>query len=194
MTKDRTMTVRATRFATRRTAYRSRCRLQPRRARRRDAPIRVETVADGLSLPLGLAWTPDGNKLFFSEVKLGRIRVIVNGMLQTAPFVTLPIARGAETGMLGLAVDPDYARNRFIYAYYSDPTADGTTWCGSRTATASRRPRPRSCRPCGVSAGGRAQRRAARLRTGRYALRFGRQWAEPKIGQDPCKLGGRFCA
>src|SRR5688572_5465993 len=56
------------------------------------SPLRVETVAEGLSMPLGLVWTPDGRKLFFSEVKLGQIRLIVDGVLQPEPFVKLPIA------------------------------------------------------------------------------------------------------
>jgi hypothetical protein len=75
----------------------------------------------GLVACCDLAVAADTARLGFSEVKLGQVRVLVDGVLQQQPFVKLPIAKGAETGMLGLAVDPDYVRNHFVYAYHSDP-------------------------------------------------------------------------
>jgi glucose/arabinose dehydrogenase len=78
---------------------------------------------DGLQTPIGLTFAPDG-RLFFSEVFEGRVRVAERdgdrARLLVQPFVALEIARGAESGMLGLALDPDFEHNRWLYLYYSE--------------------------------------------------------------------------
>jgi glucose/arabinose dehydrogenase len=47
----------------------------------------------------------------------------VNGKLRNKPFHTLHVSTENERGLGGIAVDPDYATNRFIYVYYT--TAPG---------------------------------------------------------------------
>jgi glucose/arabinose dehydrogenase len=158
-----------------------------------DGPIRVETVADGLSMPLGLAWTPDGSKLYFSEVKLGRIRIVVNGALQPQPFVTLPIARGAETGMLGLAVDPDYSQNHFVYAYHSDPASGRNQVLRFEDHDGSAVNQTAILQAVVVSPQGGAHN-AGRLAFGPDKMLYVSvgNGQNTKIGQDPCKLGGKI--
>lgn len=156
------------------------------------SPLRVETIAEGLSMPLGLAWTPDGRALFFSEVKLGQIRRIVDGVLQPEPFVTLPIAKGSETGLLGLAIDPDYERNRYVYAYRSDPETNRNQVLrfedrGGRAANTTE-----ILKAVAVSDHGGAHN-AGRLAFGPDGMLYvtvGNS-QNAKIGQDPCKLGGK---
>jgi Glucose / Sorbosone dehydrogenase len=66
-----------------------------------------------------LNFAPDG-RLFFVEVNAGRIRV-ANGMeLQSEPMATLAVQQAAESGLLGLALDPEFSKNHFVYAYYSE--------------------------------------------------------------------------
>jgi len=39
--------------------------------------------------------------------------------VQTAPFATLPVVTGGEKGLLGIAVDPNFISNHFVYAFYT---------------------------------------------------------------------------
>ncbi|MFN0073756.1 MAG: PQQ-dependent sugar dehydrogenase [Chloroflexota bacterium] len=86
----------------------------------RPAAPRTELLIDNLKIPMSLAFAPDG-RLFFNEVYEGRVRLFRGGQLQEAPWAELEVARGPETGLLGLAVDPQFSTNRYIYLYYSEP-------------------------------------------------------------------------
>ncbi len=77
----------------------------------------VETIAGGLDTPWALDFAPDG-RIFLSE-RAGRIRVIENGKLHAEPWMTLEVAAVGEAGLLGLAVDPQFARNGYVYVAYS---------------------------------------------------------------------------
>jgi glucose/arabinose dehydrogenase len=155
-------------------------------------PLRVETVADGLNMPLGLAWTPDGHKLFFSEVKLGQIRVMVDGVLQEQPFVTLPIVKTGETGMLGLAIDPDYASNHYVYAYHSDPATMRNHVLRFEDRNNQGVGQTEIQRSVAINDHGGAHN-AGRLGfgpDGKLYVTAG-NGQSTKVGQDPCKLGGK---
>ena len=78
----------------------------------------LQVVADRLVLPSSLAFAPDG-RLFFVEVKSNVLRVIANGELQPAPVLTVDGARGAEHGLIGLAIDPGFSQNHYLYTYYT---------------------------------------------------------------------------
>jgi aldose sugar dehydrogenase len=91
---------------------------RPRDGQQPLQPI-AESVLDGLKLPAALQFAPDG-RLFFVEVNAGRIRVADGRRLQAEPFATLPVQQAAESGLLGLALDPDFGRNRWVYAFYSE--------------------------------------------------------------------------
>ncbi len=88
--------------------------------------LRVEVVASNLVVPWSLAFAPDG-RLFFTE-RLGRVRVIVEGQLQEEPAAQLNVAAVGEAGLLGLAIDPEFERNRHVYVYYSYQLALGGLW------------------------------------------------------------------
>jgi aldose sugar dehydrogenase len=77
----------------------------------------VEVVASGLRVPWALAFAPDG-RLFFTE-RPGRIRVIEKGQLRPDPVATLPVVSSGEGGLLGLALDPGFARNGALYVMYT---------------------------------------------------------------------------
>ncbi len=85
--------------------------------------LRSEVVASGLSLPSALAVAPDG-RVFFVEVKKGLVRVLNGTTMQVEPVASVPVARGAEHGLTGLALDPDFGRNHYIYTYYTQPLND----------------------------------------------------------------------
>jgi len=81
--------------------------------------FRVETFRSGLDFPVTMAFAPDG-RLFFNELDTGNVRIIENGQLLPTPFATLPVETSGERGLLGLAFDPNFATNRFVYVFYSD--------------------------------------------------------------------------
>jgi len=80
--------------------------------------FRIEPVARGLDNPSGLAPAPDG-RIFVLERLTGDILIFENGRVLDQPLLNLNVAQGAQEGLLGIAVDPDYGTNGFIYVYYT---------------------------------------------------------------------------
>jgi glucose/arabinose dehydrogenase len=77
-------------------------------------------LARGLDLPTAMEFAPDG-RLFVTE-KDGDVRIIKNGALLSTPFVTIPVDTFGERGLLGIAFDPNFASNRYVYVYYTTST------------------------------------------------------------------------
>jgi aldose sugar dehydrogenase len=87
--------------------------------------MRTELIGEGLVLPQSLAFAPDG-RIFFVEVKKGTVRVRTNGVIQDRPVASIGISRGAEHGLIGLALDPGFATNHYLYTYYTQPGSGDT--------------------------------------------------------------------
>ncbi|MBM2621521.1 PQQ-dependent sugar dehydrogenase [Actinoplanes sp. LDG1-06] len=80
---------------------------------------RPQTIVSGLDVPWGLAFLPDGSALV-SERDAGDIRQIPAGGGEPKKVAEIRgVDAGGEGGLLGIAVDPDYARNKFVYAYFT---------------------------------------------------------------------------
>jgi len=86
------------------------------------AAATFEPVATGLSFPSNMAFAPDGS-LFFAEKDTGDIRVIRDGELVVAPVAHIDVLSSSEQGLLGLALDPAFDTQPWIYVYYSDPVS-----------------------------------------------------------------------
>lgn len=71
-----------------------------------------------VSRPTALAFTPDGRMLIAQQT--GELRVFDGTQLVEAPALDLTarICSNGERGLLGLAVDPQFATNRYIYLGY----------------------------------------------------------------------------
>jgi glucose/arabinose dehydrogenase len=83
---------------------------------------RVTTVATGLEIPWDIAFLPDRSALVTERP--GRVRLLGrDGRLRARPVASVPVSAFGEGGLLGVAVDPSFRRNRFIYLYYT--TASG---------------------------------------------------------------------
>lgn len=87
--------------------------------------VALDTVATGLVVPWDLAFAPDG-RIFLTE-RPGRIRVIENGVLRPEPWAELDVARRSETGLMGIALAPDFAASGQLYVVGTFATADGDT-------------------------------------------------------------------
>jgi glucose/arabinose dehydrogenase len=77
-------------------------------------------IASGLSNPTAMAFAPDG-RLFICQ-QGGQLRVVKNGSLLATPFVSITVDSNDERGLLGVAFDPNFATNSFVYVYYTAPT------------------------------------------------------------------------
>ncbi|HET9477409.1 MAG TPA: PQQ-dependent sugar dehydrogenase [Dehalococcoidia bacterium] len=78
----------------------------------------VVTNADRVS---DMVFAPDG-RMFFAEQFTGAIRVIsAEGQLQEAPFAQVTLAEwlALDWGLTGLALDPDFQNNHYVYAFYT---------------------------------------------------------------------------
>jgi len=64
-------------------------------------------------------FAPDGR--LFVCLQGGNLRVIKNGVLLAAPFVSLTVDSAGERGLLGIAFDPNFITNNFLYVYYTVP-------------------------------------------------------------------------
>ncbi len=76
-------------------------------------------VASGISNPTVMAFAPDG-RIFVAE-QGGRLRVIKNGSLLSVPFVQVSVNSSGERGLIGIALDPHFTTNPYIYLYYTVP-------------------------------------------------------------------------
>ena len=77
---------------------------------------RVTTVASGLEAPWEIAFLPDGRALVTERP--GRVRLLSRGLaLRPQPVAEVEVSALGESGLLGLAVDPRFERNRFVYLY-----------------------------------------------------------------------------
>ncbi|MHB1006601.1 MAG: PQQ-dependent sugar dehydrogenase [Chloroflexota bacterium] len=95
---------------------------------------KVEVVAGGLEVPWALAFADrlpggdgrprTGSFLFFTE-RPGRLRLIANGRLLPDPVATPPVLATGEGGLTGLALDPNFADNGFLYVMYTFRAGDG---------------------------------------------------------------------
>ena len=86
--------------------------------RRPPSRTRVKTVASGLAVPWEMAFLPDGRALVTERP--GRVRLLGPGArLQAKPLARVAVSNRGEGGLLGLAVDPDFAHNRFVYLYFT---------------------------------------------------------------------------
>ncbi|WP_183710407.1 Calx-beta domain-containing protein, partial [Bradyrhizobium sp. ERR14] len=82
-----------------------------------------ETAVSGLNQPAAMDWTPDGRYMLVAQ-KDGVVRVVDNGTLRSTPLIDLSseINDFGDRGLLGIAVNPNFATNHYVYLLYTyDP-------------------------------------------------------------------------
>lgn len=89
---------------------------------RLESTTELVTKAD---FPVALAVAPDG-RLFYNEFNTGDVRVVTaDGELLAKPFAHVDVASQgyppSEWGLIGLALDPDFQENGYVYVYYMEP-------------------------------------------------------------------------
>jgi glucose/arabinose dehydrogenase len=88
--------------------------------------IRIVPYVKGLASPWSLAFLPNGDMLVTEKV--GRLRIVRNGILDPQPISGVPqvLAMG-QGGLLDVALHPLFAENRMLYLTYSKAGEQGNT-------------------------------------------------------------------
>lgn len=71
----------------------------------------------GLASPTAMEFAPDG-RLFVAE-QGGTLRIVKDGQLMTFLDISKKVDARGERGLLGVAFDPDFANNSYVYVYYT---------------------------------------------------------------------------
>jgi glucose/arabinose dehydrogenase len=69
--------------------------------------------------PTAMATAPDG-RIFICE-KEGRVKVFKNGAILNTPFLQVSVEKTNERGLSGIAFDPNFSSNGYVYVYYTVP-------------------------------------------------------------------------
>ncbi|MBL4693216.1 MAG: PQQ-dependent sugar dehydrogenase, partial [Magnetovibrio sp.] len=87
--------------------------------------IQIEVWSQDLKAPWSLVFLPDGRALV-SE-RQGTIRLLSqNGDYDEAPLLNMDVAEDDESGLMGLALDPNFPKAPFVYAMRT--FRQGKTW------------------------------------------------------------------
>jgi glucose/arabinose dehydrogenase len=93
-----------------------------------DADLGVRSVVSGLTTPTGLA-VLGPNDFLVLEKNTGQVKHVVNGVVEHT-LIDLAVNNASERGLLGIALDPNFDRNRAVYLYWTQPAdpapGDGT--------------------------------------------------------------------
>jgi glucose/arabinose dehydrogenase len=94
---------------------------------REQAQLRMRVIASGLDSPVYVcAPRSEPNRLYVVE-RPGVIRVLVNGVLRSEPFLDIRSRVGdddSEQGLLSVAFHPNYATNHLFFVDYTDNRGD----------------------------------------------------------------------
>lgn len=78
----------------------------------------------------GIAWAPDGSgRLFvtrkggFSGQQTAEVRIVQNGTVLATPFATESVYTASECGLLGIAFDPDFVNNGYVYFFVTSSSS-----------------------------------------------------------------------
>ncbi len=75
----------------------------------------IEILAENLDTPWAIDFLPDG-RMIFTE-RNGIVSILENGKIKIV--ANLNVSEVSESGLLGIAVDPEFDKNNFVYVYYT---------------------------------------------------------------------------
>jgi glucose/arabinose dehydrogenase len=108
--------------------------------------LRATPVASGFSRPVGFIQHPTASNVQFVLEQGGRVRVLVNGVVQPNDFLNLTgqIASLGEQGLLGFAFAPDYATTGRVFVNFTNLAGHSVIARFERSATQPLRADPAS--------------------------------------------------
>ncbi|HKO90258.1 MAG TPA: PQQ-dependent sugar dehydrogenase [Polyangiaceae bacterium] len=105
--------------------------------------LSVQLVAN-FTQPVFVTGVPGDDTRLLVVEKGGNVRVVLNGELQTAPFINQPVQNQGERGLLGLAFHPDFATNGLFYLHFSSAGGAGLPAAGTSVIAEYQAPGDRS--------------------------------------------------
>ena len=91
-----------------------------------------DSIITGLLAPRAAVFTPDGRILVLergsgttNDQNTASVRVFKSGQLLPDRALTLDVCGDSERGLLGIALDPDFATNGYVYLYYTRQASQG---------------------------------------------------------------------
>jgi glucose/arabinose dehydrogenase len=79
----------------------------------------TDTLSVGVAAPTDVAFTPDGRMLVASQAGTLGVYDGTGALLGSQTFPASQICSNSERGLLGVAVDPSHAVNRYVYLFYT---------------------------------------------------------------------------
>jgi glucose/arabinose dehydrogenase len=100
--------------------------------------VKVTVLTKAIGRPFGMAFLPDGD-LLISE-RAGELRIVHKPMtaqpvVDPAPVPGLPRTAAGKSGLLDIALHPDFARNHWLYFTYLEDAPDGPVVDGTSRRT-----------------------------------------------------------
>lgn len=83
-----------------------------------DSEIKKTLLTSDLVNPMEMAIAPD-KRIFIVEKVSGKIRIYNPATSQLTDAGTIPVYSPTHEGLLGIALDPAFATNHFVYVYYT---------------------------------------------------------------------------
>jgi glucose/arabinose dehydrogenase len=104
------------------------------------APLESRPVGNGFDLPVFVTAPTGDNRLFVVE-KGGQIKIMSGGSVLPTPFLSISVLNDGESGLLGMAFDPNFAASnpmtpgyRTFYVNYIHPTSGNTVVASYRVS------------------------------------------------------------
>jgi glucose/arabinose dehydrogenase len=91
-----------------------------------DPGLAVTTAASGLAQPIGIAFIGAGDMLVI-EKGSGLVRRVVNGVVQPAPVLDLPVNSASERGLLGIALHPNFPTVPHVFLFWTESNTGADT-------------------------------------------------------------------
>jgi glucose/arabinose dehydrogenase len=86
----------------------------------KEGRLKVETFADELEFPWGLAFLPDGRMLVTEKIP-GTLRIVGKDGSKSEPLKGVPeVVADDQGGLLDVALDPNFVENNLVYLSYSE--------------------------------------------------------------------------
>ena len=84
-----------------------------------DPNLQVTTVVSGLSQPIGVVFLAPNDMLVLEKAS-GLVRRVINGVIQAAPALDLPVNSNSERGLLSMVLDPAFPLIPNVYIRWTE--------------------------------------------------------------------------